>query len=88
MWEAHWEVWAALTSRFSFARRGGAKTARKVLSALGGSEIVHGHSIIGVLTRTPSSAAKGPLLYVDGLVLAIDGGRYEGGPLLVVPLGE
>ena len=29
---------------------------------------------------------KGPLTYADGLVLAIDGGRYDGGPLLLVEL--
>jgi hypothetical protein len=27
-----------------------------------------------------------PIRYADGLVIAIDGGRYDGGPLLLVEL--
>jgi len=57
-----------------------------MLDALGGECIVHGHSIIGSLTDTPSPQVQGPISYADGLVVAIDGGRYDGGPLLVVQL--
>lgn len=84
--EAHWEVFASLTSRYDFAHGDGARVAGDVLSALGGRCIVHGHSIIGTLTQQPSSTIEGPIAYADGLVVAIDGGRYDGGPLLLVEL--
>ena len=57
-----------------------------MLSTLGGSRIVHGHSIISTLVDTPSAEIEGPLVYADGLVVDIDGGRYDGGPLLLVQL--
>jgi hypothetical protein len=86
--DAHWDVWAHLTSRYRFARLDGPKAARDVLQQLGAAGIVHGHSIIGSLIDTPSSEVDGPILYADGQVLAIDGGRYDGGPLLVVQLED
>jgi Calcineurin-like phosphoesterase len=84
--EAHWEVFASLTSRHHFAGEDGARVAQDVLRALGGEVLVHGHSIIGTLTRRPSHEVEGPIAYADGLVVAIDGGRYDGGPLLLVEL--
>ena len=48
---------------------------------------MHGHTIIGLLTdialRRRSTAR---IRYADDLVIAIDGGRYDGGPLLLVEL--
>lgn len=84
--EAHWDVWARLTSRYDFAGPDGASVARDMLSTYGGEAIIHGHSIIGLLLDRPSRQVDQPLLYADGLVLDIDGGRYDGGPLLVVKL--
>jgi hypothetical protein len=84
--EAHWEVFASLTSRYDFAHGDGARVARDVLAGLGGGCIVHGHSIIGSLTGQPSHTVQGPIAYAEGLVVAIDGGRYDGGPLLLVEL--
>ena len=84
--EVHWEVFAMLTDRYDFVGPRGAEVAQDMLDALGGECIVHGHSIIGSLTDTPSSQVQGPISYADGLVVAIDGGRYDGGPLLVVQL--
>jgi hypothetical protein len=84
--DMHWEVWARLTSRYHFAGRDGATVAAEMLKLLGGECIVHGHSIIGSLTNVPSEEVDGPILYAEGRVLAIDGGRYDGGPLLVVRL--
>ena len=84
--QAHWDVWARLTSRYDFTGPDGAEVARKVLSTYGGEVIVHGHSIISTLTGVPSAEVDQPLLYADGLVLAIDGGRYDGGPLLILEL--
>ncbi len=85
---AHWEVWARLTSRYDFAGSDGAEVAQEVLSTYGGELIVHGHSIIGTLSGSPSTEVSEPLLYADGLVLAIDGGRYDGGPLLILELDD
>ncbi len=86
--EALWEVFATLTSRYDFARNDGARVAEDMLSTLGGRCIVHGHSIIGTLTDQPSEEIEGPIAYADGLVVAIDGGRYDGGPLLLVELTD
>jgi hypothetical protein len=57
-----------------------------MLNALGGKRIVHGHSIIGTLIDVPSPMVEAPITYADELVIAIDGGRYDGGPLLLVQL--
>jgi hypothetical protein len=84
--EAHWDVWARLTSRYDYARRDGGEVAREVLDTYGGEVVIHGHSIIGTLLDRPSREIDQPLLYADGLVLDIDGGRYDGGPLLIVRL--
>lgn len=83
---AHWEVWARLTSRYHFSGGDGAEVAGAMLATFGGRSIVHGHSIIGSLIDVPSPEVEGPVRYAEGLVLAIDGGRYDGGPLLVVQL--
>jgi hypothetical protein len=84
--QAHWDVWAKLTSRYHFARSDGADIAGQMLSTYGGEVIIHGHSIIGGFTGVPSKEVDAPVLYAEGRVLAIDGGRYDGGPLLVVRL--
>lgn len=84
--EAHWDVWAHLTSRYDYAGLDGAEVAREVLSTYGGELVVHGHSIIGTLLDRPSREVSEPLLYAGGLVLGIDGGRYDDGPLLIVEL--
>jgi hypothetical protein len=86
--QQHFDVFAALTDRFDFADGEGADVAREVLSTYGGARIVHGHSIIGSMTDRPSEEVEAPLSYADGLVLDIDGGRYDGGPLLLVPLDD
>ena len=85
---AHWDVWARLTSRYDYASDDGAAVARNMLSAYGGELIVHGHSIIGTLIDVPSKEVTEPLLYAGGLVLGIDGGRYDGGPLLFIELDQ
>ncbi|MGH3332084.1 MAG: metallophosphoesterase family protein [Nocardioidaceae bacterium] len=85
---AHWDVFAKLTSRYHFARQDGREVAAGFLETLGGDCVVHGHSIIGSLVDVPSEEVDAPILYADGLVLAVDGGRYDGGPLLVVRLDQ
>ena len=82
--QQHFDVFAGLTSRYDF--RDDTDAARGMLDRFGGEHIVHGHSIIGSLVDRPSEQIEGPYSYADGLVLAIDGGRYDGGPLLLVEL--
>jgi len=80
------DLFAALTERYDFVGTDGSRAARKVLDRLGGERIVHGHSIIGLLASRPSHEVTEAMAYADGLVVAIDGGRYDGGPLLLVRL--
>jgi len=81
-----WECWARLTSRGDFRGRRGTKAVDRMLR-LGGSRIVHGHTpipyMLGVEARDLDAL---PVAYADGRVLAIDGGRYDGGPLIVADL--
>lgn len=86
--EEWWDCWARLTTRYSFVDDSGVTAARTMLDTLGGRQIVHGHTLVGDLTDTPSVLVDGPLLYADGLVLDVDGGIYDGGPCLVVPLEQ
>jgi len=82
----HWDVWARLTGRYAFIGRDGAAHASTMLTTYGGDVLVHGHSIIGSLLRVPSEQVDAPVMYAGGQVIAIDGGRYDGGPLLLVRL--
>ena len=82
----HWQMWAHLTGRYAFAGRDGAAHAARMLETYGGECLVHGHSIIGSLLGVPSAQVEGPIVYAEGQVIAIDGGRYDGGPLLLVRL--
>jgi hypothetical protein len=84
--QAHFDVFAALTDRYDFSGDAGPEVARRMLSTYGGDCIVHGHSIIGSLIDVPSPEVDEPLVYADGLVVDIDGGRYDGGPLLLLEL--
>lgn len=84
--EAYREAWRVLVGRWEFVRPGGTERVRELLDTLGGQRLVHGHSIVSDLPGAGGVAA--PLLYADGLALAIDGGRYGGGPLLVVRLDQ
>jgi len=86
--EAMWEVFATLTGRYDYAGGDGSRVAQDVLATFGGDVIVHGHSVIGSLTNQASEEVEGPIAYADGLVVDIDGGRYDGGPLLLVELSE
>jgi hypothetical protein len=84
--ESYWDMWARLTDRFCFAGADGEKVAESMLSTYGGGRLVHGHSIIGMMLGRPSATITAPLLYAGGRAVAIDGGRYDGGPLLLVRL--
>jgi hypothetical protein len=82
-----WECWRRLTSRGDFRGRKGTKEVARMLSTLGGTRIVHGHSTIPYMLGIDAASLDPlPVAYAEGRVLAIDGGRYEGGPLIVAPL--
>lgn len=72
-----------LASRGAFTERG---RLERLLAALGGSRVVHGHTpIASVLDRDPSTIT-GPLVYADGRALDVDHCLYAGGPGFVVEL--
>ncbi len=78
------EAFRGLSQRRRFVGTDGAAQAGRLLAAYGGSRVVHGHSIVATLRGT--TPGHGALAYAEGRALAIDGGRYDGGPLLLVEL--
>lgn len=80
------EVLRGLTQRRRFVGTQGAAQAGSMLAAYGGTRVVHGHSIVATLRGV--TPGHGALSYADGRALAIDGGRYNGGPLLLVELNR
>ncbi len=84
--EEWWEVWRRMTTRYAFRGPNGAEVAGAMLSLLGGSRIVHGHSVIADQLGIHPSQIEEPYLYAGGTVLGVDGGLFAGGPCLVVPL--
>lgn len=58
----------------------------RVLAALGGRRIVHGHSPIPAVQGIVPAGVAGPHVYGDGRVVNVDGGLYGGGPCLVLEL--
>ncbi|MDO7869145.1 metallophosphoesterase [Nocardioides jiangxiensis] len=78
------EVWRGLAQRRRFVGAKGPEQAASMLAAYGGRRVVHGHSIVATLRGT--APGHGTLAYAGGAALAIDGGRYDGGPLLLVDL--
>lgn len=55
----------------------------RMLDALGMTRIVHGHSTLGGVFGLDRSAASRPHVYAGGRVIAIDGGIFEGGSIVV-----
>lgn len=80
------EVLRGLTQRRRFVGANGPEQAGTMLAAYGGTRVVHGHSIVATLRGV--TPGHGALPYADGKALAIDGGRYNGGPLLLVNLSN
>ena len=81
-----WEIWRRMTSRYAFRSASGPELATVLLQHLGGHRIVHGHSIVADQLGIDPEFLTEPHLYADGLVLGIDGGAFDGGPLLLVEL--
>ncbi|PPK70525.1 calcineurin-like phosphoesterase family protein [Actinokineospora auranticolor] len=81
-----WEVWRRMTTRYAFRGPDGEQVAHALLAALGGEQIVHGHSVIADQLGILPTEVDGPLRYAGGKVLGIDAGLFVGGPCLVVRL--
>ncbi|WP_436493491.1 metallophosphoesterase family protein [Actinokineospora sp. HUAS TT18] len=81
-----WEVWRRMTTRYAFRGPHGEEVADDVLSALGGSQVVHGHSVIADQVGRLPVEIDGPHLYAGGKALGVDAGVFVGGPCLVVEL--
>ncbi|MFI5608420.1 metallophosphoesterase family protein [Amycolatopsis sp. NPDC051903] len=84
--EAFWEVWRRMTTRYAFRGPAGEDNAQQLMDALGGTRIVHGHSVIADQLGIHPAQIEGPYLYAGGKALGIDGGLFVGGPCLVVEL--
>lgn len=91
-----WDLFRKMTKRFAFRDdEAGPLAVRELLSAYGGSRIVHGHSPIPYLLGEVGTedgedgdrpVVEGPHVYADGLAIAMDGGVTMAGKLLVVQL--
>jgi hypothetical protein len=86
--EQWWQCWVRLTSRYAFAGVDGGDVATDLLGRLGGTRIVHGHSVITTFTGQDLNEVRGPFSYARDKVLVIDGGVQAGGPCLVVRLDQ
>lgn len=58
----------------------------RVLSQLGGRRVVHGHSSLIGSFGLAIDEARVPYVYASGRALAIDGGVFEGGSIVVAQL--
>lgn len=58
----------------------------RVLSQLGGRRVVHGHSSLIGSFGLAADEARVPYVYAAGRALAIDGGVFEGGSIVVARL--
>ncbi|WP_431973616.1 metallophosphoesterase [Micromonospora haikouensis] len=76
-----------LAARLSFRDDPEGSVAR-MLTALGGARIAHGHSPLSDYFGVPLDGIAGPHWYADDRVVAVDGGAYLGGRVLVADLGR
>ncbi|MGW4804497.1 metallophosphoesterase [Kitasatospora sp. NPDC004272] len=87
--EAWLEFSRLMSSRGAFR---GARTGHphdpvaRVLGTLGGTVLVHGHSTLTKHFGIPPQHVREALRYAGGRVVAIDGGVYEGGRILLTRL--
>ncbi len=73
-----------------FDRGAFADTARldRVLTTLGGSRLVHGHTPIASIVNRDPGKITAPLVYARGRAVNVDHCLFAGGPGFVVELGE
>lgn len=58
----------------------------RLLAALGGTRVVHGHTPIASVLDRPPASITAPLVYADGRAVDVDHCLYAGGPGFVVEL--
>lgn len=85
--EEWWQLFRELTRRHEFMGPDGPARVRGMLRSFGGEELVHGHSTIPDTTGLEPGDVAEARRYCEDLVLNVDGGVYQGGRCLVVPLG-
>jgi hypothetical protein len=83
-----WEVWRRMTTRHAFRGPHGEEVVDKLLSMLGGTRVVHGHSVIADQLGIFPGQVDGPYAYAGGKALGVDGGVFVGGPCLVVRIPQ
>jgi hypothetical protein len=78
------DEWERLIESFgergAFRNHDGVARAERFLSIFGGWQIIHGHSPISSITRSPVAEVVSALEYASGLCVNVDGGIYQGGP--------
>lgn len=80
------ELTLAFVDRLAFLGDSGPDAVSTMLDTLGGRTIVHGHSTLISYFGVPAVEVADPVAYAGGRVVAVDGGSYEGGRILVVEL--
>jgi hypothetical protein len=80
----------AMSTRFAFvdARGGSDDAARLLLATFGGSQVVHGHTPIALMTGTPVEEVEEPHVYASGLAVNVDGAMYLGGRGVVLAVRD
>lgn len=75
------QLLADFTERRGFLADPG--NAARLLALWGGREVVHGHTPVPRLFGTPGADAAAAVRYADGRAVAVDGGVYSGGSVIV-----
>jgi hypothetical protein len=80
----------AMSTRFAFddARGGSADAAKLLLATFGGSQVIHGHTPIALMTNASVEAVEEPLVYAGGLAVDVDGAMYLGGRGVVLAVRD
>ncbi|GIG62388.1 serine/threonine protein phosphatase [Longispora fulva] len=80
------EATRRICDRNAFQGADASRAVDALLGAFGGRAIVHGHSTLTSHFGVARGQVTGPVTYAGGRVTAVDGGAYDGGRILVVPL--
>lgn len=87
--EDAWTMFRKLTTRHAFHGPRSDGALDRVLTTFGAARVVHGHSTIGDAFGIPDAEVPAqPHVYAAGRAVAIDGGLYDGGPLIVARLED
>jgi hypothetical protein len=81
-----WEFVRRISGRGTFRADGGEDEAAVMLGVLGGEVIAHGHSTLIQHFGVAAGDVREAVRYAGGRVVAVDGGVFEGGRLLLTRL--